>query len=106
MVKHPSQFTIVHCPVCGVFIDLKTAEHGLVEHLQLEHGQTELKPVVCLLEDKLGLDHADNLDGMDVASLRLCVERLCQQEATTQGTSKLSRNLKKYQKRRLDRKTV
>jgi hypothetical protein len=106
MVIHSSQFTIVHCPVCGVFIDLKTAEHGLVEHLHLEHAQTELKPVVCLLEDKLGLGHTNNLDSMDVASLRLCVEKLCQQEATSQGNSKLSRNLKKYQKRRLDRKTT
>lgn len=106
MIIQPSQFTIVHCPVCSVFIDLKTAKNGLVEHLQLEHGQTELKPVICLLEDKLGLGHKNNLDGMDIASLRLYVEQLCQQEATTQGSSKLSRNLKKYQKRRLDRKTI
>jgi hypothetical protein len=102
----PSQFTIVHCPVCGVFIDLKTAKNGLVEHLQLEHGQTELKPVIFQLEDKLGLGHTNNLDGMDIAGLRLYVEKLCQQEATAQGSSKMSRNLKKYQKRRLDRKTI
>ena len=104
MVKHPLQFTIVHCPVCGVFIDLKTVEHGLVDHLRLEHTQIELKPIVCSLEDKLGVGHVDNLGGMDVAGLRLCVERLCRQEANAQGADKLSRNLKKYQKRRLDRK--
>jgi len=104
MIKQPSQFTIVHCPVCGVFIDLKAAEHGLVEHLQLEHALTELKPVVCALEDKLGLCHAGNLDGMDVIGLRLCVEKLCKQEANVQGADKLSRNLKKFQKNRLERK--
>ena len=104
MVKHHLQFTIVHCPVCGVFIDLKTAEHGLVEHLRLEHAQIELKPVVCSLEGKLGISRTNSLDGMDIASLRLCVERLCRQEASAQGDSKLSRNLKKYKKSRLDRK--
>jgi len=105
MVKLPSPFTVVHCPVCGVYIDLKTEEHGLAEHLQSDHAQTELKSVVRLLEDKLGMGHTDNLDDMDNDTLRLYVERLCQQEASAQGVSKLNRNLRKYKQRRLDRKT-
>jgi len=105
MVKLPSPFTVVHCPVCGVYLDLKTEKHGLAEHLQLEHPQTELKSVVRLLEDKLGLGHTDNLEDIDVASLRLYVERLCQHEATTQGLKKLSRNVRKHKKRRLDQRT-
>ena len=105
MVKLPSPFTVVHCPVCGVYIDLKTEKHGLAEHLRLDHAQTELKSVVRLLEDKLGKCHTDNLDNIDVANLRLYVERLCQQEATTQGMGKLKRNLRKRNKRRLDQRT-
>jgi len=77
----------------------------LAEHLQSDHAQTELKSVVRLLEDKLGMGHTDNLDDMDNDTLRLYVERLCQQEASAQGVSKLNRNLRKYKQRRLDRKT-
>jgi hypothetical protein len=105
MVKLPSPFTVVHCPVCGVYLDLKTDKNALSKHLQLDHAQTELKSVVRLLEDRLGLGHTDNLEDNDVGNLRLYVERLCQQEAATQGVKKLSRNLRKRNKRRLDQRT-
>jgi hypothetical protein len=101
MPKFATPSTIVNCPICGFSIDRKRDEHGLAKHLQSDHANMSLKHIAQLLEDRLGLSHADNLDKTSNSELGLYIESLCQYVSTTRGLKRVRRNPRRFEEENL-----
>lgn len=91
MVKFPSIFTTVACPVCKAHVDRKLNNHALADHIQGQHPDAQLRPIVEMLFDRLKLGLPDNIDEVSRDEMLNLLEHMAQYEATTLGLKQLRR---------------
>ena len=94
MVKIPTPFTDVQCPLCGARIDRKLSDNALGKHIESQHPTAQLRPLVEMLFNELKLRLPNNIDKLGEKELLKLVENMSQYKATKEGLRHLRRSSK------------
>lgn len=93
MVKIPSPFTTVACPVCGEKIDCRVDKASLISHINGKHPKAPIKRLVLTLLNELNFSLPDNIDEVENEELKELLANLCLYKATKSGLDELRRNI-------------
>lgn len=93
MVKIPSPFTTVTCPVCGEQIDCRVDTVSLINHINEKHPEAPTKRLIQSLHQELNLSMPDNIDEVDNEELKELLANMCLYKATKSGLDELRRRI-------------
>lgn len=93
MVKIPSPFTKVACPVCGKRIDCGEDKVPLINHIDEKHPEASIKRLIQSLLHELNLIMPDNIDEVDNEELKELLGNMCLYKATRSGLDELRRKI-------------
>jgi len=94
MVKVPTPFTKVTCPVCRGQIDYRADQAALARHIGDKHPTAPKRQLARALFHKLNLSMPENIDEVSGKELDELLANLCKHEATKLGHKELRREIR------------
>ena len=90
MVKVPTPFTEVTCPVCGVKIDCSLDKSHFLIHINEKHPKASKLQLVQDLFRELKLSNPDNIDQINLEEMDELLVNMCKYKAIREGLGGLN----------------
>ena len=93
MVKLPTVFTTVTCPICETQVCRRLNSRALTEHIKSRHPTANIRSLVEMLFNRLELSVPYNIAEISNDEMLGVLEHMAQYEATTHGLAKLKEKM-------------